>query len=393
MKTIFKKNGGFTLVELIVVIAILAILGGVAVPAYSGYVAKANMQADITLAADVEKALTLAYYSGLFGEDFAGGSVILSTEGARVDSANANDTLATAMANTFGTGWEDLKLKYDGWTNTKADIKTTIAGSNFADENGNVNMELLGAVDNLTGQLGAVMDGGVLNLETVPDYRDFLTENGIDPSNSQLAANAAVLYLSQSSMPQESRDTVAKMLADRDTWEDSGFDLASSFMGPLALQGTCTQFESLAMVYATMQGYCMQKDRENGDTAWSDRFAEIDLTTMADGQPVFDETQVLYKLCGEFATMVDEDDSELFYEYLENNAEKDINAYYGVIDGISENQDYLKENLNGSDNFYSSQKNFLTAYWNANFNNGELCVLLYPDENGQWMADTRGTGE
>ena len=38
----FKKNGGFTLVELIVVIAILAILAVVAIPAYSGYIAKAN---------------------------------------------------------------------------------------------------------------------------------------------------------------------------------------------------------------------------------------------------------------------------------------------------------------------------------------------------------------
>ena len=51
---------GFTLVELIVVIAILAILGGVAVPAYSGYVKKANMQADISLISDIEHALILA---------------------------------------------------------------------------------------------------------------------------------------------------------------------------------------------------------------------------------------------------------------------------------------------------------------------------------------------
>ena len=43
----FKKNGGFTLVELIVVIAILAILAGVAVPAYSGYIAKAEQAADL----------------------------------------------------------------------------------------------------------------------------------------------------------------------------------------------------------------------------------------------------------------------------------------------------------------------------------------------------------
>ncbi len=38
----FKKNGGFTLVELIVVIAILAILAAVAVPAYTGYIEKAE---------------------------------------------------------------------------------------------------------------------------------------------------------------------------------------------------------------------------------------------------------------------------------------------------------------------------------------------------------------
>ena len=44
----FKKNGGFTLVELIVVIAILAILAGVAIPAYSGYITKAKDAAVVT---------------------------------------------------------------------------------------------------------------------------------------------------------------------------------------------------------------------------------------------------------------------------------------------------------------------------------------------------------
>ena len=49
----FKKNGGFTLVELIVVIAILAILAGVAIPAYSGYITKAKDAGDTTVLASV----------------------------------------------------------------------------------------------------------------------------------------------------------------------------------------------------------------------------------------------------------------------------------------------------------------------------------------------------
>ena len=47
MKKLMKKDG-FTLVELIVVIAILAILAGVAIPAYSGYITKAQDAAVVT---------------------------------------------------------------------------------------------------------------------------------------------------------------------------------------------------------------------------------------------------------------------------------------------------------------------------------------------------------
>ena len=42
-----KKTSGFTLVELIVVIAILAILAGIAIPVYSGYINKAKEAGDI----------------------------------------------------------------------------------------------------------------------------------------------------------------------------------------------------------------------------------------------------------------------------------------------------------------------------------------------------------
>ena len=73
----FKKNGGFTLVELIVVIAILAILAGVAVPAYSGYIARANDAA-------VETELTAVSTAAMAANATAGEieSITVETDGA-----------------------------------------------------------------------------------------------------------------------------------------------------------------------------------------------------------------------------------------------------------------------------------------------------------------------
>lgn len=111
-----KGNGGFTLVELIVVIAILAILGGVAVPAYGGYVKKANMTADRSLVSDIEHALTLAGYSGTFAEGDAGYIVLSTNEVVNGDEIAEGSPLDLVLDDTFGTNWrETLKLKYNDW--------------------------------------------------------------------------------------------------------------------------------------------------------------------------------------------------------------------------------------------------------------------------------------
>ena len=55
-----KNNKGFSLVELIVVIAIMAILAAVAIPTFAGFITKANKAADEDFMAQAEYAITLA---------------------------------------------------------------------------------------------------------------------------------------------------------------------------------------------------------------------------------------------------------------------------------------------------------------------------------------------
>lgn len=113
MRKFWKKTEGFTLVELVVVIAILGVLAGVGTVGYSGYVKKANMAADQQLVSSIENALELAGYSGTFANG-EGGYIALSVNGA--SGIEADSSLENAMISSFGANYADvLKLKYNGW--------------------------------------------------------------------------------------------------------------------------------------------------------------------------------------------------------------------------------------------------------------------------------------
>ncbi|RLK57061.1 type IV pilus assembly protein PilA [Stenotrophomonas rhizophila] len=112
-----KKQQGFTLIELMIVVAIIAILAAIALPAYQDYVARAQVSEAMTLSSGAKTAVT-EYYAdkGAFptANADAGLAAAASINGKYVESV----TVGTAGAIT-------AKLKGAGSVSAK------VAGKNF----------------------------------------------------------------------------------------------------------------------------------------------------------------------------------------------------------------------------------------------------------------------
>ena len=131
-----RNNKGFSLVELIVVIAIMAILAAVAIPTFAGFIKKANVAADEGFANDIEYAVELA----LAAEDADLTAVAVTYDksdkaivkltytagGTTYDVIGSGNTPADADVVEMITGTIDAKyaLKTDGPVKSESEVVT-----------------------------------------------------------------------------------------------------------------------------------------------------------------------------------------------------------------------------------------------------------------------------
>lgn len=371
------NHEGFTLVELIIVIAILSILSSVGVVGYSSYVTKANKQADITPAAEIENALMLAFYS----EGFSVGSatVVLTTEKAFCtdgtttienaadaatylnDANNKGTALACAlkaMSNAYSDSWfAALELKYDGWEINS--VSQVVEDFNKSTYNGSQN-ELLGTVQALTNSFEAIV-GNSAEVSTLlgSNYTEYLKNNNISTTDNQAVANSAVAYVASRTNVFNSTQKAAFVAA----WTNPNAVLATFQQGELATLGLAS-----AMAALCAKGEAVVRYLDSKSVAFENHSNPSDTTVYPGWSAWFTAQQ--YRITGATSSEIASNLNAVYLDlvknvqnnthgalnlyandYSANQAAKDAEAYLGILGMIDDSSSVMMDNL-GSDNLY-----------------------------------------
>lgn len=409
-----KNQKGFTLVELIVVIAIAAILSGIAVPTYIAYIDEANKAADMQLASDIGYSIKVA--SKLPATKIeAGDYVLIGVDGVEdatgltgtgdSESHEAN-SVAEAIYDDFGnlTGSTQVKLKYDKWGEVAAagDVYESYKNSSFDGNEG----ALLKDVQNVTNAFEDFINAGGEELAG-NTFNNYMEKLGAVTSAEK--ANAAALYVAErtSVIEGDAKTEFIEAWNSPRTFNTTTGDPQAAVLSLFTDFGKITGSDNtqLGTMGAAAAGYAMGEamvqylDRVGGGDTSKLPAGYSSLSAWYADQPIYngDETEAndvmknlsdLFALTSAYSAQYNP--AAVLDYYGSGQSDKDAEAYIATMSAINESSSLLAGDLS-KEEMYSDGTvyNYLIGYITAgqvisglgDYAKGKIVVIATGAEN------------